>query len=72
MKTKTLVRLAYKAKQMGLEFDNGGIDPYSEPIAFSHVQKIREMKNWQQNPFANVVTHRSEAGQWICKPKVMN
>ena len=47
---KSLIRLAYKAFQMKLPFDSNGLAPFTETIAKSHVDKLKEMKNWKESP----------------------
>jgi hypothetical protein len=53
-KARSLVRMAYKAFEMGLTFDDHGIDPGSEVLYRSHKDKVDEMKDWADSPFANM------------------
>jgi hypothetical protein len=46
--------MAYKAYEMDLPFDVSGIDPGSEVLYRSHKEKVDGMKDWADNPFANM------------------
>jgi hypothetical protein len=61
-KARSLVRMAYKAFEMSLPFDDCGIDPGSEGLYKSHKDKFDEMKmkGWADNPFANMELERAE------------
>jgi hypothetical protein len=59
-KARSLVRMAYKAFEMSLPFDDCGIDPGSEVLYRSHKEKFDEMKDWADSPFANMKLERAE------------
>jgi hypothetical protein len=59
-KARSLVRMAYKAFEMGLPFDDSSIDPGSEVLYRSHKEKVDEMKDWADSPFANMRLERAE------------
>ena len=56
---KNWVRLAYKAFQMKIPFDSGGMDVTtrriykegSNQLVESHAKKVHEMEKWEDNPF---------------------
>jgi hypothetical protein len=56
-KARSLVRMAYKAFEMGLPFDDYGIDPGSEVLYRSHKEKV---KDWANSPFTNMRLERAE------------
>jgi len=66
-KAKSLVRIAYKAFQMGLPFLTGGVDPTSELLVNSHFDKIQEMKEWEKSPFQNYQVVVAGGGKWKCQ-----
>jgi len=51
---KTLVRIAYKAYQQGLDYDISMIVERSGTIARSHSKKMEEMKDWPNTPFHEI------------------
>lgn len=68
-KAKTLVRLAYKAFQMNLLFEDGGIEQTSETLARSHRKKFEEMGDWDSNPFKDYIVMNREFGGYVCVVK---
>jgi hypothetical protein len=59
-KARSLVRMAYKSFEMGLPFDDSGIDPGSEVLYKSHQDKFHAMKDWAGSPFADMYLERAE------------
>ena len=59
---KSLVRLAYKSFQMKLPFDSNGLDPFTETIAKSHVDKLKEMENWKESPVFTLKANKAKKG----------
>jgi hypothetical protein len=59
-KARSLVRIAYKAFEIGLPFDDSSIDPGSEVLYRSHTAKVDEMKDWADSPFANMRLEQAE------------
>ena len=65
---RTLVRLAYKAFQMNLEFHHD-IDPRNENIFKSHREKIVEMnEKWPQSPFQNMRVLQARGNAFCLDP----
>jgi len=60
---KVLIRIAYKAMQMGLPFDVSMIDPARGTLPNNIVAKIDELKSWPQNPIAGYEVRRSSDGK---------
>jgi len=61
---QTIVRIAYKAWQMGLRFDAGTIDPTVGEISLSNLEKIKAMEHWPSNPFRNLELRAVDGGSY--------
>jgi hypothetical protein len=59
-RARSLVRMAFKAFEMGLPFHDHGIDPGSELLFRSHKEKIEQMAAWDANPFVGMMLTREE------------
>jgi len=71
VKAKTLIRLAFTSFELGIPFDNKdpsgvAIDPLSEPLYKSHVDKIEKMKDWRESPFRHMSVEK-KAGAFTLK-----
>jgi len=53
---QTMVRVAFKAFQMNLDFDVSSLDPTTGTIADTHVAKIAKMRGWSKSPFPEDVS----------------
>lgn len=70
-KARTLARLAFKAMQMKLPFNTGGIKADSETIFRSHKEKVEEIQKAESNFFASfkVVPVPRSTGEFILEEK---
>jgi len=49
---QTVIRLAFKSKQLNLSCDFGSLDPCEGEVRYSQKKKFETLRGWKENPLA--------------------